>query len=807
MKKLLLLLALVGMVTMGCTDNPTTDDQNSSTEQPGPDVPVGDEDLSFTDNTDTTPEISHEGGTARISFTTSLSWSVSVYADWLSVSEDEGEAGNGSFVITAEANTTTRERKGVVAIKLSNNKSYEITVTQSFNTDSDDIEFINNTNTAPRMEYGGGTVQISFIAKTDWTVTCYADWLSTSESSGEKGESSFFITAASNPNDKERSGVVAIKTSNNKSYEIKVTQDPNAGIMQLTVAANEVLYTTIFDTQLTLYKESGFGGNLISHSYDAAKGYGSIRFDNYVTSIPSQAFKDCTTLESIYLPEGVTYIAPDAFEGCTNLKYIISPNSDNYTMFVYNGEIMAVAPSVKELVVPEGVQSVGNVVFDYSKVENIVFPKSMENIKYRAFYQHPTLQSVVLNGYTNIADYAFSGCYSLESVTYAVGNEYGRYQIGSHAFEKCSNLKTVLLAEGLATLQTYAFSESGLIEITIPGANIGEKAFSDCKSLQRVNFEEGTSYIGVSAFEDCKSLENIVLPKSVEEIRKSAFAYNTKLKSINIPESVTLIGESAFYGCTGELTINCKQLIEKDYTSTSYPAIGWLKGANFSKLIIGDAITSIGDYVFYALNKEGTLTDLVLGDNLSVLGRNALPSATNIHIGNCIVKDCDSSGFGKYTNVYISDLSTYCQFDCGDDGMFAGNSSIMYVNGEAVTELTIPQGVTSLNGYAFCGCGSLKKVIISEGVTYIGKRAFERCYNLEYVDIASTVSHMYDGTFFWCDSIKEVYCRPTVPPSTTYGSHFTSSLTKLYVPRESVEAYKSASYWNRIADQITGYDF
>ena len=205
MKKLLLLLALVGMVAYGCTDSSTDDDQNPPTVQPGP---IGDEDLSFTNNTNTAPSISHEGGTAKISFTAALSWSVSVYADWLSVSPDEGEAGNGSFVITAEPNTTARERKGVVAIKLSNHKSYEITVKQSFNADSDDIEFINNTNTAPHMEYGGGTVQIAFLAKTDWTVTCYADWLSTSKSSGAAGENSFFITAASNPKEEERSGVV-----------------------------------------------------------------------------------------------------------------------------------------------------------------------------------------------------------------------------------------------------------------------------------------------------------------------------------------------------------------------------------------------------------------------------------------------------------------------------------------------------------------------------------------------------------------------------------------------------------------------
>ena len=809
MKKFLLLLTVIGMVAVGCTDNPFNEG-GDDTEQSGGGS-TGDEDLSFSNNTTTSPTIGHEGGTATISFTAAYDWSARSYSDWLEVSPDSGEAGNGSFVITAEANDGNKERKGYVSIRLSNDKSYEIVVTQQCNANGSDIEFINNTNTAPRMEFGGGTVQIAFIAKTDWTVTCYADWLSTSKSSGSKGENSFFITAASNPKEEERSGVVAIKSKNNKSYEIKVTQDPNAGIMQLTVAANEVLYTTVFDTQIKLYNESGFGGNLISHSYDVEKGYGSIRFDNYVTSIPSQAFKDCTTLESIYLPEGVTYIAPDAFEGCTNLKYIISPNSTNYSMFIYNGEIMAVAPSVKELVIPEGVKIVGQNIFTNSKVEKIVFPKSMENIKYIAFYQHPTLQSVVFNGYTNIDDYAFNGCYSLESVTYAVGNGKGSYQIGSNAFEKCEKLKTVQFAEGLYSLGSYAFSESGLIEIIIPGANIGEKAFSGCQSLQRVNIEEGTSYIGVSAFEECRSLENIVLPKSVEEIRKSAFAYNTKLKSINIPESVTSIGGSAFYGCTGELTINCKQLIEKDYTSTSYPAMNWLKGANFSKLIIGDAITSIGDYVFYELNKEGSLTDLVLGDNLSVLGRNALPSATNIHIGNCIVKDCDSSGFGKYTNVYISNLSTYCQFDCGwgysNEGLFH-SGSILYVNGEEISELTIPQGVTILGTCLFNGCRSLKKVIIPDGVTDLGTYTFGDCTNLEYVDIGSTVESMWNRTFDGCTSLKEVYCRPVTPPSTQYGNLFYTSVDfKLYVPMESVETYKTYSYWKNLAGKIVGYDF
>ena len=853
MKKLLLLLALVGMVAYGCTDSSTDDDHNPPTNQPGP---SGDEDLAFTNNTNTAPTISHEGGTAKISFTAALSWSVSVYADWLSVSDDEGEAGNGSFVITAEANDGDKERKGVVAIKLSNNKSYEITVKQSFNADSDDIEFINNSNTAPHMEYGGGTVQIAFIAKTDWTVTCYADWLSTSKSSGSKGENSFFITAASNPKEEERSGVVAIKSKNNKSYEIKVTQDPNAGIMQLTVAANEVLYTTVFDTQIKLYNESGFGGNLISHSYDVEKGYGSIRFDNYVTSIPSQAFKDCSTLESIYLPEGVTYIAPDAFEGCTNLKYIISPKSTNYSMFIYNGELMAVVPSVgKELVIPEGVKIVDQNIFTNSKVEKIVFPISMENIKYRAFYQHPTLQSVVFNGHTNIDDYAFNGCYSLESVTYAVGNEYGSYKIGSHAFEKCEKLKTVQFAEGLSSLGEYAFSNSG-------------------------------------------KLESVAIPNGVTKIGRYAFESAGSLK-LTIPESVKDIGYSAFSMCKGEITINTK-LIENDYTDTSNPGKhGWLYGSKFTKFTIGDSITRIGKYAFCDCS---SLTSLAIGKGVAESGEYAF------------------TGCSSLTSVYISDLSAWCKIHWKAP---LPNAKDLYLNGNLVTELTIPSNitiikgnafshinsltsvtipnsVTSIEGNAFAYCSKLTNVSIGEGVILIGSYAFYRCSSMTSITIPDSVTsignYAFDGcsglisvvigngvtriepdtfsdcksltsliignsvtligsrsfsncksltsvtfpnsitsiaysafsdcssltsitipdsvtsigasAFNGCSSLKSVYCKPTTPPKgQSYMFEDNAVGRKIYVPRNSVKAYESAEKWSEYASDILGYDF
>ena len=832
MKKLLLLLALVGMVAYGCTDSSTDDDNNPSTEQPGQGGPSGDEDLTFTNNTNTAPTISHEGGTAKISFTAALSWSVSVYADWLSVSVDEGEAGNGSFVITAEANTTAKERKGVVAIKLSNNKSYEITVKQSFNADSDDIEFINNTNTAPHMEFGGGTVQIAFLAKTDWTVTCYADWLSTSKSSGAAGENSFFITAASNPKEEERSGVVAIKSKNNKSYEIKVTQDPNAGIMQLTVAANEVLYTTVFDTQIKLYNQNGFGGNLISHSYDVEKGYGSIRFDNYVTSIPPQAFKDCTTLESIYLPEGVTYIAPNAFEGCTNLKYIISPNSTNYSMFIYNGKLMAIAPGLTDITIPKEVKSIDGVAFQNSKVENLT-----------------------LYANTSIEDNAFKNSRTLKTVT-IIDSEKGNSAIGSNAFYQCSQLTDVSIGKGLVSIGENAFYGCGNLQsIKIPDSltSIGKDAFEYCYSLRIVDISDLSAWCKIEfpsskanplnegsdlylkgervteltipsditeihnyTFYNCLSLTSVTIPDGVTSIGNEAFSGCSSLTSITIPNSVTEIKTYVFQDSTGELIIDNKALVEKDYDYKDYPMYSgsstWLSGSKFTKLTIGDSITKIGSYAFCDFT---TLTSVTIGNNVSEIAMYAFDNCTGL------------------TSVYITDLSAWCKITFGNFGASPLNyATNLYLKGNLVTELTIPSDVTTINDYAFLNCSSLTSVTIPESVTSIGNNAFYNCDSLTSVTIPESVTSIGNFAFFdcasltsvtipnsvtsighsafsYCRKLTTVYCKPITPPTGGSSMFSTSGTTPLqiYVPTNSVNAYKAAKYWSDYALYIQGYDF
>ena len=130
-----------------------------------------------------------------------------------------------------------------------------------------------------------------------------------------------------------------------------------------------------------------------------------------------------------------------------------------------------------------------------------------------------------------------------------------------------------------------------------------------------------------------------------------------------------------------------------------------------------------------------------------------------------------------------------------------------YVDGKGVIEFD--GNVTTIGDSAFYNCSSLTSVTIPDSVTTIGEWAFRSCTSLTSVTIGDSVTTIGRSAFISCSSLTSVYCKATTPPALEGTSVFNSNGCgrKIYVPMESVEAYKSTQGWSVYASDIVGYNF
>ena len=377
--------------------------------------------------------------------------------------------------------------------------------------------------------------------------------------------------------------------------------------------------------------------------------------------------------------------------------------------------------------------------------------KPVTSIGYEAFVNCSGLTSVTIpDGVTSIGLDAFYGCSGLTSVT--IGN--GVTSIGYSAFSGCSGLTSVHVTD-LAKWCSISFGSYAANPLCY-----AHNLYLNGAKVTDLTIPNSVTSVGSCAFYGCSGLTSVTIPDGVTSIGDDAFWGCSGLTSVTIPDSVTSIGSSAFSGCSDSLfdttTIPGVKLVDGwavgntgslscDLNLTGVRGIG---GSAFSEcsgltsVTIPDGVTSIGSDAFYGCSG---LTSVTIGNGVTSIGYRAFCGCgglTSVTIGNGVTSIGYSafSGCSGLTSVHVTDLAKWCSISFGS---YAANplcyAHNLYLNGAKVTDLTIPNSVTSVGSCAFYGCSGLTSVTIPDGVTSIGGDAFADCDNLTHVTLGRGV--------------------------------------------------------------------
>ena len=718
--------------------------------------------FNFTEDTNTSPEFTADGGTTLVSFETSHNWTAYSNQNWITLSSKSGTPSNANFTITVSENKSTSLRDGVVEIK-SNNNSYTIFVSQMGKEEEKEIIFTLSPSTST-IPAEGGNVSLTLKYDVDEDYIQYGvfdknnnpiDWIELVDTRTNTLELIFNVSK--NTSSSDRVGIIVL-------YDSKNDKKQQATITQKGAMVEEEIIFTLSPSTSTISAEGGDLSLTLKHDVDIDYiQYGIYDKNNNPIDWIELVETRTNTLKLIFSiskntssSERVGVIVLYDIKNNKEQKAVLTQrgveavfefinNTDTSPEFNAQGGTSQVSFKTSHDWTASSNQnwislsrmsgtssnanftiSVGENTSTFQRTGVVTIISNSKSYKINVTqkgasepiisFEDSITKSICMDNWDTNKDGEISYT-EAEKVTKISANIFTgtsivsfrelKYfkniqEIHSNAFNGCYSLTSIELPDGVTSIGDYVFYNcTNLNSVVIPTCWIGNYMFANCKRLTNITIGNGVTLIGEGAFVGCEGLDEITIPDSVTSIGNYAFQ-NCSTISISIGNGVSEIGSRAFDGCNGTLAINSK-VIEtncaiNDYENPNY----WLYNSTFSTITIGETISKIGNNVFRDFE---SIQSVHISDSVKIIGDGAFAGCKNLsslNMGKSIVS-IGISAFGWCASLKKIIIPNSVETI----------GSLAFIE-SPITKITIPSSVKSIGESAFCDCDNLDRVDISD---------------------------------------------------------------------------------------------
>lgn len=398
-----------------------------------------------------------------------------------------------------------------------------------------------------------------------------------------------------------------------------------------------------------------------SYALDGCTALEEVTLGDSVISLGNYAFTGCQNIKTVHIGKGLATLGDNVFNGCVNIEHfyvdaenpVFSVSADEKLLIMNGTDIVKSVHEVSgSYEIPVGIEVIGKNAFEErSGLIAVVFNGELKQIQAGAFKNCTGLVALMIPDNVELIGLgAFQGCYNLEHMTIPFVGEGRRtaedayqypfgYIFGSVKYE--NSLLVSPSFKGSVNSRTNYYIPIKLETVVVTGGELLNGAFESCSNIKKLVLPEGMQYIGNSVTY-CYGLTEITIPSTVTTLGNTAFYHSNNLKKVIFTGPAPTIGSRAFsrmnataYYPAGNETWT--EDVLKDYDGT----ITWVAvcGADGHTAVVDEAVAA-----------TCTSYGVTQGSHCSTCGAVLTVQLTVVPMGHSLEDDvCTSCGYSMYT--------------------------------------------------------------------------------------------------------------------------------------------------------------